>query len=165
MPNVVIHKEGRTFEGEVKENSNLVVRAGIRQFPFPNLAYGCGMGKCGKCTSLILKGAEHLPAPLKLRGTQLRWFFKHALRDFLPPAVITKQKHGFGLPVGTWLIDYKPLLDLAWASIDGLRSRGIVQPRFIDELLDKRLREHATYFGNMVWVLMMLGLWLESRNL
>ena len=63
MPNVVIHKEGRTFEGEVKENSNLVVRAGIRQFPFPNLAYGCGMGKCGKCTSLILKGAEHLPAP------------------------------------------------------------------------------------------------------
>ena len=113
----------------------------------------------------LLAFAEHLPAPLKLRGTQLRWFFKHALRDFLPPAVITKQKHGFGLPVGTWLIDYKPLLDLACASIDGLRSRGIVQPRFIDELLDKRLREHATYFGNMVWVLMMLGLWLESRNL
>ena len=63
MPKVVIHKEGRIFEGEVKENSNLVVRAGIRQFPFPNLAYGCGMGKCGKCTSLILKGALHLPAP------------------------------------------------------------------------------------------------------
>ena len=63
MPKVVIHKGGKIFEGEVKENTNLVVRAGIRQFPFPNLAYGCGMGKCGKCTSLILKGAEHLPAP------------------------------------------------------------------------------------------------------
>ncbi len=63
MPKIVIHKEGRTFEGYVKGNSNLVVRAGIRQFPFPNLAYGCGMGKCGKCASLILKGALHLPAP------------------------------------------------------------------------------------------------------
>ena len=63
MPSVVIHKQGQTFAGEIKANSNLVVRAGIRQFPFPHLAYGCGMGKCGKCTSLILKGAEHLPAP------------------------------------------------------------------------------------------------------
>ena len=63
MPSVVIHKQGQTFAGEIKANSNLVVRAGIRQFPFPHLAYGCGMGQCGKCTSLILKGAEHLPAP------------------------------------------------------------------------------------------------------
>jgi asparagine synthase (glutamine-hydrolysing) len=27
------------------------------------------------------------------------------------------------------------------------------------------MREHAAYFGNMVWVLMMLGLWLDSRKL
>jgi len=63
MPKVVVHKNGQAHEGEVKENSNLVVRAGIRQFPYPNLAYGCGMGKCGKCTSRIIAGGEHLPAP------------------------------------------------------------------------------------------------------
>ena len=50
---------------------------------------------------------------LKLRGTQLRWFFKQALRDFLPPEIISKKKHGFGLPVGAWLIDAQPLFDLA----------------------------------------------------
>ena len=54
-----------------------------------------------------------------MRGTQLRWFFKHALRNFLPPAVLSKQKHGFGLPVGAWLIGHKPLLDLAGDSIAG----------------------------------------------
>lgn len=63
MPNIVIHKNGRTHAGEVKDNSNLVVRAGIKQFPYPHLSYGCGMGKCGKCASRILGGAEHLPAP------------------------------------------------------------------------------------------------------
>jgi ferredoxin len=63
MPKVVIHKGGQAFEGEVKENTNLVVRAGIRQFPYPHLAYGCGMGNCGKCASRILAGAEHLPEP------------------------------------------------------------------------------------------------------
>ncbi len=63
MPKIIIHKNGEAHEGEVRPNSNLVVRAGIRQFPYPHLSYGCGMGKCGKCTSRIIRGGEHLPAP------------------------------------------------------------------------------------------------------
>jgi ferredoxin len=63
MPKIVVHKNGQVHQGEVKENTNLVVRAGIRQFPYPNLSYGCGMGKCGKCTSRIIDGGEYLPEP------------------------------------------------------------------------------------------------------
>ncbi len=113
----------------------------------------------------IVAFSEGLGADLKLRGTTLRWFFKESLRDFLPPAVISKQKHGFGLPVGTWLVEHGPLNELARAGIDLLRHRGIVRPGFVDALLAARLREHPAYFGTMVWVLMMLGLWLDSRKL
>jgi ferredoxin len=63
MPKIIVHKNGQVHQGEVKENTNLVVRAGIRQFPYPNLAYGCGMGKCGKCTSRIIDGGENLAEP------------------------------------------------------------------------------------------------------
>lgn len=63
MPTITFHKHNETFSEEVADNTNLVVRAGIRRFPYPHLAYGCGMGKCGKCASRILKGGEHLPAP------------------------------------------------------------------------------------------------------
>lgn len=63
MLHVTVHKNGHTFEGEVKPESNLVVRAGIKQFPFPHLAYGCGMGKCGKCAARVIAGGEHLPKP------------------------------------------------------------------------------------------------------
>ena len=48
----------------------------------------------------------------KLNGTQLRYFFKQALRGFLPDESITKQKHGFGLPFGVWLQHHKPLQHL-----------------------------------------------------
>lgn len=113
----------------------------------------------------VVAFSQGLAADLKLRGTTLRWFFKQALLDFLPPAVIGKQKHGFGLPVGAWLVGHAPLTELAKAGIDLLRHRGIVQPRFVDELLTTRLRQHPAYFGTMVWVLMMLGLWLDSRKL
>ncbi len=63
MPKVVFRKGGAVHEGEVAENSNLVVRAGIKRFPFPHLTYGCGMGKCAKCACRVLAGAEHLPPP------------------------------------------------------------------------------------------------------
>jgi ferredoxin len=63
MPNVVLHKLGQTYRDEVQPRTNLVVRAGIRQFPYPHLQYGCGMGKCAKCACRVLRGAEHLPPP------------------------------------------------------------------------------------------------------
>jgi ferredoxin len=63
MPKIIFHKGGHVYEGEVKDNTNLVVRAGIKQFPFPHLRYGCGMGKCAKCACRVLSGGEHLPPP------------------------------------------------------------------------------------------------------
>ena len=63
MPKVVMHKNGGVFEEDVKDNTNLVVRAGIKQFPYPHLNYECGMGKCSKCACRVLAGAEYLPAP------------------------------------------------------------------------------------------------------
>ncbi len=62
MPTITFHKNGQIHVGQVQENTNLVVRAGIKQFPFPHLTYGCGMGKCAKCACRVLEGAEHLPA-------------------------------------------------------------------------------------------------------
>lgn len=63
MVKVVLHKNGEAHRGEVRENTNLVVQAGIRQFPHPNLAFRCGMGKCATCACQVLAGADHLPPP------------------------------------------------------------------------------------------------------
>jgi asparagine synthase (glutamine-hydrolysing) len=112
----------------------------------------------------ILDFSARLPADYKLKGTQLRWFFKEALRDFLPPEIIAKQKHGFGLPVGEWIAGHAPLRKIAEDSLRSLHRHHFVRPDFVDELLERRLAEHPKYFGNMVWILMMLGLWLDSRG-
>ncbi|VVE31576.1 2Fe-2S iron-sulfur cluster-binding protein [Pandoraea soli] len=63
MPVVVFRRNGQTYREEVKANTNLVVRAGIKQFPFPHLRYECGMGKCARCACRVLSGGEHLSAP------------------------------------------------------------------------------------------------------
>jgi asparagine synthase (glutamine-hydrolysing) len=105
-----------------------------------------------------------LPADYKLKGLKLRWFFKEALRGFLPDQIIAKRKQGFGLPFGVWTTRHAKLKALAAESLGGLADRGIVRPAFIRSLLDRRLAEHPGYYGEMVWILMMLEQWLRGRS-
>lgn len=87
MPLVTIHAGGQAHSGTVPDGSNLVVRAGIRQFPYPHLQYRCGMGQCGRCASRILAGAEALPPP--------NWKEEKVLGDRLAA--------GWRLPCQLWL--------------------------------------------------------------
>ena len=104
-----------------------------------------------------------LPTHYKLRGFKLRWFFKEALRDFLPAAIITKQKKGFGLPFGVWATRHPALKVLASDSVRGFATRGVVRPEFVKQLLDELLPAHPGYYGEMVWILMMLEQWLRGH--
>jgi len=111
----------------------------------------------------ILDFSMALPSSYKLKGMKLRWFFKEALRGFLPDEIITKKKQGFGLPFGVWALRDAALKALATDSLQSLSHRGIVRPEFIQSLLDVRLAEHPGYFGEMVWILMMLEQWLQRH--
>jgi len=91
---------------------------------------------------------------------QLRWFFKEALRDFLPQEIITKKKQGFGLPFGHWVLKHQGLLQLARESLAVLTDKGILRKDFVDELFKNHLPAFPGYYGEMVWISMMLGQWL-----
>lgn len=111
----------------------------------------------------LLEFSLELPAEWKLKGRSLRWFFKYALRDFLPEAILKKQKHGFGLPFGVWACTNSELKSLAKHALRNLGERGVVRREFLETLLDHHLPAHPGYFGEMVWILMMLELWLEDN--
>jgi len=99
----------------------------------------------------------------KLKRLKLRWFFKESLRGFLPDAIITKKKHGFGLPFGPWTVRHAGLRKLASDSLESLVARGLVRGEFVHNLFSKHLPEHPGYYGEMVWILMMLEQWLAAH--
>ena len=109
--------------------------------------------------------SARLAPDLKVRGAQLRYFFKDALRDFLPPEIIAKKKQGFGLPFGLWLTSHPPLQQLAVDSLQRFRKRGYVKPAYIDWLLVQHRGAHAAYYGVTIWVFMMLEEWLTEHKL
>jgi len=107
--------------------------------------------------------SETLPDSDKLRGNRLRWFFKEALRGFLPDEILTKKKQGFGLPFGPWLLKDAALRELATASLSSLAGRGIVKGEFTDDLMRVQIHKHPGFYGEMVWILMMLEQWLAGH--
>ncbi len=115
------------------------------------------------CDALIDHSLQLRPDQ-KLRRMNLRFFFKNALRGFLPDEIIEKSKHGFGMPFGDWLLAQPRLAQRAAGALEALADRGIVRRAFLDELNATVRSGHAGYYGTMVWVLMMLELWLEAAH-
>lgn len=105
-----------------------------------------------------------VPPRWKVRGHKLRWFFKRALRGFLPAEILRKRKHGFGLPFGPWLVRHQALQALARDSLDGLAQRGVIRRTFPIELMERRLAEAPRFYGELVWILMMLEQWLGAQT-
>jgi asparagine synthase (glutamine-hydrolysing) len=107
--------------------------------------------------------ACRLPPDMKVRGPELRWLYRRAMRGFLPDVIIDKKKHGFGLPFGVWTRTHEGLSTLATDALQSLKLRRIVRPEFIDRALELHRDVHAAYYGELVWILMVLELWFQAR--
>ena len=104
-----------------------------------------------------------LPASMKVYRLTLRHFFKAALRDFLPAETIRKRKHGFGLPFGPWLATDPALARFATDALEELVERKFIRAELVHDLLSARLKEHPGFYGEMVWILMMLEHWFKRH--
>ena len=112
----------------------------------------------------VVEFAAKLPPEWLIRRGELRSFYRNALADFLAPETLSKSKHGFGLPFGLWLKEYKPLQEIAQDSLRSLRDRGLLQPAYVDRLTAAHKEQHAAYYGVMIWILMMLEQWLTAHG-
>ncbi|MGH8657368.1 MAG: asparagine synthetase B family protein [Gammaproteobacteria bacterium] len=107
--------------------------------------------------------STRIPSRMMLKGLKLRAFYKDALREFLPREVLTKAKHGFGLPFGQWLKTSPRLTEMVHDGMGSLKKRGYIQPAYIERMLHQHSDDHASYYGSMLWMLLILELWLQAH--
>ncbi len=102
-----------------------------------------------------------LPVRDKVRGSEKRYLFKRAFASLLPRQVLTKTKHGFGLPVSDWLKTHRLFHDLARDTLLSNRclQRGYLAPGSVESLLRLHAEDTTPYYGDMLWTLLMLELW------
>ena len=112
----------------------------------------------------VAEFAASVPDALLIRHLRLRDFYKRALRGFLPPEVIAKRKHGFGMPIRQWIATDTPVREAVAEALGALRRRGIVRAAFIDRLLDDRAGQIAGEYGQLAWYLAVLERWLAIHR-
>jgi len=99
----------------------------------------------------LVEFGARLPAHLKIRGSDRKYLLRRvAEKGLLPPEIITRAKHGFVLPLHTWMEGpLKPHIDDALAT---LSTRNLFQPRFLKK------NHHAT----RLFALFALELWFRK---
>lgn len=105
-----------------------------------------------------------VPADIKLPGNKLRDFYKNSFKGFLADETLNKAKHGFGLPFGVWMKEQPRLQQLTEQTLAALKNRQIIRPEFIDEALQIYRSGHLGYYGELIWIMVVLELWLQGRE-
>jgi asparagine synthase (glutamine-hydrolysing) len=110
----------------------------------------------------LLEYALGIPGHHKLRGVALKRVLKEAVRDLLPPLLLKRRKHGFGVPLDRW---FRTELRSYVASMLGPAARV---RRFINgSELDRMLAEHdrgVRSRGHQLWSLLTLEIFLRREG-
>jgi asparagine synthase (glutamine-hydrolysing) len=104
--------------------------------------------------------AASLPTAWKMRNGQGKAILIDALRDRLPPELLTREKKGFAVPLNHWF--RTSLREFLHDHLTGSRfaSRGFTNPAFLRVLLaehDSGRRDNSHW----LWSLLMLELWFR----
>ena len=106
----------------------------------------------------VVEHVAALPGRLKLHGWQTKAVLRAAVKDLVPPSILTRRKMGFPVPVGRWLREsFRPIVD---EFVLGARAQA---RRFFDPIALRRLtEEHRAGWaphGDRLWLLVNLEIW------
>jgi asparagine synthase (glutamine-hydrolysing) len=113
----------------------------------------------------VAEFSGRIPTRLKIKGLEKRYLFKRAFRKLLPLEIIQKKKHGFGIPVATWMKSDARMRELSHDVLLSARSleRGYFRRSFIEDCFQKHAAEDSsTYYGDTLWTFLMVELWLRQ---
>jgi asparagine synthase (glutamine-hydrolysing) len=99
----------------------------------------------------LVELAYQIPAKYKIRGLSTKVVLKRAVKNLLPPEVLTKPKHGFAVPTDPWFRG--PLKKYVFETLldERTQRRGYFNPAYVEKLyrlhLDgKEVRDTALWF-------------------
>lgn len=104
-----------------------------------------------------------LPGPAKIKGGGSgKAVLKQALRPYLPDAIFTRRKLGFGMPLVNWIVD-GALRDLLEQLPSGRCAQaGLLDGKALSPLLrnQQMLKDHWSF----LWNLMVLEMWMRKHG-
>ncbi len=108
----------------------------------------------------LVEWAAALPHAVRMKGGALKSLFKSAMEPYLPRAILTRPKRGFGCPIDRWFRG--ELKEMAYDILlsQSARQRGLFRPGYVRRLLDEHCAARFDH-QNRLWALLMLESWFQ----
>jgi asparagine synthase (glutamine-hydrolysing) len=103
--------------------------------------------------------AATIPARYRLNGGTTKYLFKQAMRGILPDAIIDRQKHGFAVPIASWLRGDLSEFARSLLLSTACRERGVFDPTHVERLLT--LNARGRDLDLQIWTMLSFELWCQ----
>jgi asparagine synthase (glutamine-hydrolysing) len=106
---------------------------------------------------VLVEFAARLPVRMKLRGMTTKYVLRRAMRNLLPPEILTRKKMGFPVPVGKWFRgQFRNVID-EYVLGPRARARGLFDGDFVRELVARH--EAGENHAERLWMLVNMEIW------
>ncbi len=114
----------------------------------------------------LIEYAARINPDLKIKGDQLRYIFKEAFGQLLPAEILSKKKHGFGLPIVPWMFKNEKLNTYLKDIIfdQKMRERGIFKPKFLELLYQKSVNDKTYFYGTFLYYIFVMEVWFREHE-
>ena len=111
----------------------------------------------------VIEFAWRVPLKWKIRHGEGKWLLRQLLHRYVPPALVSRPKQGFGMPIADWL--RRPLREWAESLIDErrLRREGLLDPAPIRRKWTEHL-SGQTRWDYQLWTVLMFQAWAEAQR-
>jgi asparagine synthase (glutamine-hydrolysing) len=105
----------------------------------------------------LVEYTARLPERMKLRGGTTKFILREAMRNVLPPEILSRGKMGFPVPVGAWFRGrFASVID-EYVTGGRALARGVFEPAFVRSLVERHRRgeDHS----ERLWALVNFEMW------
>ena len=106
----------------------------------------------------LVERVSAMPASLKLRGWRTKAVLRAAVRTLVPPAILSRRKMGFPVPVAGWFRTHFWHVVEEFVLGSHARNRGLFEPAALARLAAEHLTGAADH-GERLWLLVNLEIW------
>lgn len=108
----------------------------------------------------IIDFAYSIPTEFKINKTNRKIILKETFRHILPDELFSAPKHGFAVPIGTWLETKLKDKLLAFADKQFLEKQGLFNYEYINNIINEHLTHKKNRYSEL-WAFFVFQNWYE----
>lgn len=111
--------------------------------------------------SRVVETAFKMPTGFKIQGKERKKIWKDTFRDLLPDELFHAPKHGFGVPIGTWLETSLRRQLYEYMKPGFLEEQGLFSYDYIKEIADRHMAHKENRYSEL-WAFYVFQHWYRN---